>query len=252
MIFDISIIICIGGSDANQHYADVFSLELLPGPNGVRILPMPPIPKPCANMCGVLIGGRVFVAGGTESPTATSALRTFRVLDLAAENPRWEELEPLPAPGRMLAVAATDGRPFFIFSGAALHAGPDGKPMRTYLSDAHSYLPGRGWRTLPKMPRPAVAAPSPAAFVDSKFYIISGDDGALVNFEPRARHPGFPRNILLFDVHSDAWEQATPGKAPDLSRATAPIVSWRGRHVLASGETRPGIRTPAVWSFAPR
>ena len=45
-----------------------------------------------------------------------------------------------------------------------------------------------------------MAAPSPAVLRDARLLIISGDDGALASFEPKSRHPGFPRDVLAYDL----------------------------------------------------
>lgn len=94
-------VLCVGGSDARRHSAGAFLLQWSDGK--LRCRRMPPLPAPCANMCGVLVGRVVYVAGGTDSPLATNALRTFWAFDLSAKRPRWQALEPWPGPGRMLA-----------------------------------------------------------------------------------------------------------------------------------------------------
>src|SRR5207249_11626297 len=123
--------VCIGGSDATRHYADVFRLEWRG--DKLHSTPLPGLPKPCANSCGALVGDAIYVAGGIETPTATTAMKTFWKLDLAGKNSRWVELEPWPGPERMLAVAGAHGDSFYLFSGTKLHAGADGKAMREYL-----------------------------------------------------------------------------------------------------------------------
>jgi N-acetylneuraminic acid mutarotase len=112
------------------------------------------------------------------------------------------------------------------------------------LTDAYCYTPGKGWRKIAPLPRAAVAAPSPALQRGSQLLIISGDDGTMVNFKPMSQHPGFSRAILAYDAESDLWEQR--GDAP-ISRATVPVVEWRGRFVVPNGEEKPGRRTPTVW-----
>ena len=126
--------ICLGGSDATQHFREVFALRWASNP--VAIDALPSLPRPCANACGAAVGHTVYVAGGIEMPTATSAMKTFWALDLAEAEPRWRELEPCPGPARLLAVAGSRDGSFFLFSGAALSAGADGKPVREYLRDA--------------------------------------------------------------------------------------------------------------------
>ena len=237
-------IVCIGGGDSQRHYADVFLLEWRDG--RVATTALPALPKPCANACGALVGKVIYVAGGIETPDATVAMRTFWKLDLAAAAPGWQALDPWPGPERMLAVAAVIGKSFCIFSGAKLQPGADGKAVREFLSDAYRFMPGKGWTRLADMPRAAVAAPSPALHVGgSRLLIVSGDDGTKVDFQPVKEHPGFPRDVLAYDVERDAWNAA--GQVP-FSRATVTAVQWRGQYVIPNGEVRPRVRTPEVWA----
>jgi N-acetylneuraminate epimerase len=78
--------------------------------------------------------------------------------------------------------------------------------------------------------------------------ILSGDDGANVDFKPVDKHPGFPLDVMAFDTVKNQWTSA--GNAP-FSRATAPAVMWNGRIVVPNGEVRPRVRTPEVWSTTP-
>ena len=239
-------VLCFGGSDSAKHYADSFRLSWKNG--AIKTKPLPPLPQPCANACGALVGRTVYIAGGIETPTATTALHTFWALDLDAPEPIWHELEPWPGPERMLAVAGGDDRSFYLFSGTKLTAGPDGKPVREYLRDAYRFTPGEGWTRLADLPRAAVAAPSPAiALLPSVLLVITGDDGLNVAFQPVDQHPGFPRNALRYDIRSNAW---TVLDAVPFSRATVPTVPWRGRVVVPNGEARPRVRTPEVWSLS--
>lgn len=236
-------VVCIGGSDETRHYAEVFRLEWRNGE--LTTTSLPSLPKPCANACGALLENTIYVAGGTETPTATAALKTFWALDLAEAEPRWRELEPWPGPERMFAVAGVQDGSFFLFSGARLLTGPDGQPVREYLRDAYRYTPGKGWRRIADLPRPAVAAPSPGIPVGSAgLVVISGDDGTKVGFTPIEQHPGFPRDVFAYDAASDRWSSA--GSAP-FSRATVSVVRWGEQFVLPNGEVRPRIRTPEVW-----
>ena len=144
----------------------------------------------------------------------------------------------------MLAVAAAHEGRFFLFSGASLTEGPDGKPARTYLKDAWEFTAAKGWRRLPDLPRAAVAAPAPAPVAGSCIHVLGGDDGSLVNFEPKDKHPGFPRTSLVLEIKTLTWSQGPEMKA---SLVTNPVAPWQGWHVLVSGEQRPGVRSPAVW-----
>jgi N-acetylneuraminate epimerase len=237
-------IVCIGGSDANQHYQDCFRIQWRTDRLSTVLLPS--LPRPCANACGAMLDNTIYVAGGLETPTATSTLKTFWSLDLSNPRAQWRELEPWPGPARMLATAAVQDNAFFLCSGADLLAGSDGKAVRTYLADAYLYRPDQGWSKIADLPRPAVAAPTPAAAIgETTFLIIGGDDGKLVDFKPPAKHPGFPKSILAYNTQSDSWQIQA---AAPLALVTTTVVTWRDRFVLPGGETRPGKRSPTIWS----
>ncbi len=231
--------VILGGGNATEHFREVFWVK--------KDAPLPPLPKPCAFMCGCESRGVIYIAGGIESPAATSAMNTFWSLDLKQPGAAWQDLPPCPGKPRILGcMAALDGV-VHLFSGAALHADKDGKPEREWLSDAWAYEKTTGWKKLPDMPRVAVAAPSPAPVVGSKICVLGGDDGANVNFMPKEKHPGFPRSILVFDVKTQAWSQA--GEVP-FSLVTTNAVPWNGQIVIPGGEARPGVRSPQVWRGA--
>jgi N-acetylneuraminic acid mutarotase len=236
--------ICIGGSDSQRHHADVFRLQWRGGK--LASARMPDLPLPCASLCGMLLGTSIYVAGGMETPAATTTMKTFWQLDMAAKAPHWVALESWPGPERMLAVAGALDGSFYLFSGVRLKAGPQGKAVREYLRDAYCFTPGQGWRRLADLPRAAAAAPSPAAAAGDALLLFSGDDGTKVDFRPLDKHPGFVRGVLAYHPRSDTWSEA--GAAP-FSLAVAPTVSWLGQLVIANGEARPRVRTPAVWSL---
>lgn len=237
-------VVCVGGSDADRHYADAFTMDW--GKWDPMFNSLPSLPRPIANACGALLGDTLYVAGGTEKPDSTNALKTFYSLDLKSDQRKWRELKSWPGPARVLAVAAALDGSFFLASGADLHAGPDGKPVRTYLRDAYRFTPGKGWKRIADLPRAAVAAPSPAPTLGkTKFLILGGDDGAQVNTPP-TEHKGFPKTILAYDTQKNSWSEA--GLAP-VSRATVPTAVWQNRWLIVSGEQRPGVRSPEVWSL---
>lgn len=238
-------IVCIGGSDAQQHFADCFRIQWQDGK--LKTLNLPSLPRPCANMCGAMLGSTIFVAGGLESPTTTTALKSFWSLDLSESDAEWQVLDPWPGPARMLATAAVQDSSFFLCSGTALKAGVDGTAIREYLRDAYRYQPGLGWNRISDLPRAAVAAPTPAPkFGQSTFLILGGDDGALVDFKPPEKHPGFPKSILEYHISTDTWSSA---RQVPIAHVTTTIVDWRNLFVIPSGEIRPGKRSPAVWSL---
>ena len=237
-------VLCAGGSDARQHFTDVFLLTWNEG--RIQVKSFPSLSRPVANSCGALIGNVFYLAGGIDKPEATNALKTFWALDLNEANPRWRGLEPWPGPARMLAVAGGVGRNFYLFSGVELSVDVMGKTARRYLKDAYCFMPGKGWKQISDLPRAAAAAPSPAISSRGQLLIVSGDDGEHVNFEPKSLHPGFPKDVLGYDPVADKWSRL--GNSP-ISRVTVPTVVWRDVVVIPNGEIRPGYRTPELWGL---
>ena len=148
----------------------------------------------------------------------------------------------------MLAVPASSNNAFWLIGGVDLSAGKDAAPKRRYLRDAYRYDAASGWKRLPDLPYSVVAGPSPAPSDDKSIYLLGGDDGTQVDTPP-GRHPGFTRTALRFDIAKETWTAAGIVKAP---RATLPCAYWENSWVMPSGEMRPGVRSPEVWSWTPK
>ncbi len=238
-------LVCIGGSDQDRHYQDVFLLQLRNSLLATK--PLPNLPRTMANACGALIGKTLYVAGGSESPNSTTTLNTFIALDLENLAGGWTELQTWPGPGRMLSVSAVVGDSFFLVSGTDLSSDKNGKPLRRTLTDAYRFRSQSGWTRIADLSEACVAAPSPAPTLDdASFIILGGDDGSKVGFQPIDEHPGFAKSIQGFDAPSNKWIQLGYTPAP---RVTAPVVKWGDSWLIISGEVRPGVRSPQVWSF---
>ena len=254
---------CIGGSDRDRHSADVFLLKL-DGTN-VTIVPQPPLPSPLANSCGALVGTKIVIAGGIESPIATSASRNVFVLDTALPpgQRKWESIAS-PIPGRMLATASAAGNDFYLFGGVDLKADPKGAPERIkpFLKDAWRLrfgLEGQAsWTRLADLPAPRVACPTPAPLVaGNRLRVISGDDGSRTAAD-EDRHPGFAATTFAYDISQDRWTELAPilrwnGTDPASKPeecvwppVTTGTAVWQGQLVIPSGEIRPGVRTRRV------
>jgi len=239
-------LICIGGGDANQHYADVLLLKWHNGK--LDRTGLPSLPKPCAFTCAALVGQMIYVAGGTDKPSAATTMKNFWALDLSAKPMKWCALDPWPGPSRMLSAAGSAGGAFYLFAGCELYPNAKGKGTRRYLTDAYRYRPGKGWTRIADLPRPAVAAPTPALSLDGRrLLVLGGDDGANVTriFELKEKHPGFRRDALAYDTMRNTW--ARIGDMP-MCQVTSSAVLWGDEIIIPSGEVRPGVRSPKVWA----
>lgn len=138
---------------------------------------------------------------------------------------------------------------FFLVSGTDLTVDSHGKVARSYLRDAYRFNPATGWKRIADVPKPVVAAPSPAApFARSKILVLRADDGSTAGFQPLELHPGFSKDMSIYDTQDNYWHSV--GQAP-VSCAAIPMVEWKQRFVIPSGELRPGVRFPQVWAVVP-
>jgi N-acetylneuraminate epimerase len=238
-------LVCVGGSNSEKHFASVFRLRY--EQDEVTFENLPDLPKPVANACGAIIQNTIYVAGGIETPTATTALNVFYAMNLSQTPLQWEALATWPGAPRMLSVAGVLEDKFYLCSGVALTPDTANKPQRTYLRDCYCYTPGKSWQKIADLPQPTVAAPSPAIILDSKLCIFGGDAGTHVGFQPPERHPGFSNQMLSYDPEQNKW--LTHTEELPAARVTVPLVQWNNAAIIPSGEQRPGIRSPEVWSY---
>lgn len=257
---------CVGGGDADEHLDstvairfDAVEKQLIVEPNA-----LPPLPQPLASAGGVLVGSRLYVAGGHAAPDAGRALGGFWSIDLAAEGAAvWREHPTWPGPPRILPVLGTHSGKVFLVSGAELvpaaaDVTPAGRTTRRFLRDAFMFDPATDtWTVVASPPTAHVAAPSPALVVGvSQLAFLPGDDGSLFGRQLADRHPGFPRSIHLYDTLTDTWRVGGSVPAAVGAEASEPVVAtptvvWRDRAVIPTGENRPGARTTAVLAVTP-
>lgn len=273
-------VVCIGGCDADRCYADTFLLTWRNDTTLIGIEALPPLPAPLAFAAGAAVGDVIYVAGGVETMTENRSTKRFDTLDLSKRGTdefRWQSLPPWPGPARTLPVAAGQtagaGAGFYLFSGRT--ATPD--TPTEHLTDAYRYTPQTGeWERLADITPgggPARSLNAGTALIWDDFHPILVLGGADVerfhkqeDIERQMRgatdpavaeslaaqrrevfetHPGFPREILAFETFLNAWWEV--GTFPDLCPVTTVAVPWGDGFAIASGETRPGVRTPKVW-----
>jgi len=253
-------LLCIGGSNAEGHYATVLSINY----NGkeINFEKLPDLPQTLANSCGAFLGNTIYIAGGLFKPESTTTAKIFWSLNLSqnASKRTWKQLQSWPGQPRMLAVAGIRNESFFLFSGADLHTKEGEQPQREYLKDAYQFTPKKGWKKIADLPHAVVAAPSPAYREGHSLIVFGGDDGKLAPQASvlRERHPGFSDEILSYNTITNRWSSygkiKTDKKADAAANpngsiwapVTTSMVVWDGNLIFPSGEVRPAIRTPKV------
>lgn len=236
-------LVIAGGVNASGHLAAVRVIT-----SDGKVSTRRPLPTTLAYAACATDNGRLFVLGGQATPTSTTADPFFGVLDLKDPAPSWE-VRPWIANGRILATAGVVDGKLVLAGGCSLKAGPDGKPLRTYLDDTRIFNLSANppdWESAsvagPRLPYTLAAACGPAVVREGRMLLAGGDDGSHYG-KPPQDHPGQRAEILVLDPRASTVES---GGKLGLGCVTAPAVMLGSDLVIVSGETKPGVRTPAM------
>lgn len=244
-------VLLIGGCNAARHFQQVLGLSYADG--SIRQNDQyPDLPVPLAMMTGGLVGTTVYIAGGLESPDGDPTQHFFALdLSVPLSQMQWKTLPAWPGKPRSLAVSAAKDDKFYLFSGIHTFTDGQGASNRELLQDAFVFDPDKAaWSTLPDLPRAVAAGPSPAPVLGLNHIVFAGGlDGATAQHTDPATHPGFLEDMLAFNTLSESYVSigTFPNGAP---RVTLPSAFWNGKWVLPSGESGPGVRSPAVFTLS--
>ena len=237
-------------------------------------------PLPIVEGVAGMIGEKVIVVGGATNKEG-GGFRTAQeayMLDTSKEESAWK-WEPLPWPqtgekemarGRVYAVAGVRSDQFYLFGGRDYAGSADPAPGRVHqekldiLSDCYGLsLKGAKpeWKRLADLPQGMSAAPSAALPAGVSHLLMLGGVSAdywRQQFEDRPElngageeHPGFEGTLWAYDTITDTWAEAgeLPAEAqgiPVSVPVTTPVVAWKDKFIVPTGEMKPGIRTPQV------
>lgn len=246
-------LICIGGDDAEQPYADVFALKW----DGTSIVTrtLPSLPSPLIHATGVLLGDTIYLFGGQKEKELTSATDEVLALNLADEEAKWTIASHIPGGRRALAQSFVQhdgtGTKLYVFGGR--RPGQDILEWEM-LSDLWMFdpsePPARQWKRRADSPVPLMAG-SAIAYGQSHALIPGYSDGTVVRQWVESgqemkdfKHPGFTLKAWWYHTITDTWVEADDIQA---NHVTTPAVEWQGSIVIANGEIMPRVRSPKVW-----
>ena len=241
-------VLIIGGGDATRNFRETWLLDLT-ADGRPRFGKLPDLPMALAQMGGALVGRKIHLCGGIDKPDAAQAANSHWLLDLDHPQNGWQQLPALPAAGRILACAAAVDGTFYFIGGCSLAPDAQGKPVRTYLRDAWKFSAAGTWTRIADLPRPLVAAASPAPVTDHALFVVSGDDGSQTGLTKPENHRGFSKDVLCYHADTDIWSVA--GQLKDTPPVTTSVAPWHGEYLFFNGEVRPGVRTPRVFALTP-
>jgi len=174
--------------------------------------PFVPMPVPLCNMEAALIGSTAYVVAGTKNGNdlATSVDNNVWKIDLAADEPKWEAVIPLPGPLRCGAAVIACAGKLYVFGGAVptpLHGG-SGNSDHAYVFDPET----NQWTRIKNTPYPG--SWWWAVTVADRYIIIPGGHlwSSLVTAKgrPTSESYGFMPETLVYDTKTGAYSLADP------------------------------------------
>jgi len=264
-------VVVVGGSDVDAVYSEAFLMAWDSKAQRVVFEELPNLPTVSAFGSAEALGSVVYVLGGKSSKSEVDLAAGFWALDLDRLDEGWVKLPDHPGPARIKMVTAVQKGPggescLFLFSGSRTTTSSEGDPRFEMFTDAYRYSPAaRSWTAIASLPvledpreidgeeafvaeRWPINAACAAPFGENEILTFSGSTGRYILDEqgkvrdPEVR-PSFANRVLAYDVLADLWRDA--GEMP-LGVVTTHAQPWQGQIVIASGEVKPGIRTPRV------
>lgn len=257
----------IGGENEEGIVDGVYSISADPSGRNLLLTSHPVLPAGVKAIAGGMIGRSVYIHGIRDGEN---------VLLRRNADGRWIFLTGCPGPARDLPAAAVQNNgyteAFYLFSGRT----SDDTGEITLLTDGYMYDPVHDrWEDLGEVngrggSGVCVMGASAAKSGASHILIFGGDDGeALLRrmelMEKIAAtdtdslrqdlreqlkneftaHEGFTRKILVYHTITNTW--LASDSFPEGIPVTTKAVHRDGEYLIISGETKPGIRTPAIW-----
>ncbi|MDO5524322.1 MAG: sodium/solute symporter, partial [Bacteroidia bacterium] len=252
-------LLCVGGQTPDG-ITDKSYLLSYTG-SGVSITEYPSLPVPVKNSTATVIGSKVYLVGG-ELADGTSSPQ-FLALDINDLNKGWQKMADFPVPVSGSTITSQqDGEEIslFVFGGRA----KNNTPNTVFYSSVYHFRPSLGnWRKKKDIqlkdgtifPLAMATASSVGA---SHILLYGGDTGNIFNRVENAignnltaerdslwmTHTGFNNKILVYNTVTDTWYEA--GETENAPVAVTADVSDGKNVYIASGEIRPGVRSPLI------
>ena len=237
-------LIIAGGANGEHHLNQVWAV---PADGHVSTFSSP-LTTPRAYAAFANIQGSLTIVGGTSTPEATRALDTMTMLGLHTPEAGWKTNESDPEQSRILGFMASDDG-ILLWGGGCRLSEVSQQAHRTYLEDVQYVTRQNQGVRFHGFPETLAASAGPAINVAQGFCIVGGDNGSHYG-KPPATHPGHSQTILFIDQESFATKVIGTWPTPI---ATAPLLRLGNDLITISGETKPGVRTPAIshWTLPP-
>ncbi len=260
-------IVCIGGENEKGASNKAFLMQWDTKKQQVSIQHLRNSPLSLTNASATCIGNTIYVVGGESDNKTTNS---FLSLDINEVKAAWKILPNLPKPISHAVVVAQSKNIFVMGGRAKTASGISDLYCSNYKYDTKLNI----WTPLSiisdgQQNINALTAGTGVAIRNQYIVLFGGDKGetfhqvetllAAINKEDDeaqkqiliqqknqllASHPGFSKDVLLYDTHTDKWTKL--GSIPFDSPVTTTAFIWGKRIFIPSGEIRAGVRTQHI------
>lgn len=258
-------IVYAGGENAEGISNKTWFLQWNQQQQTVLIKSYPDLPIPLTNSSAVCVNNSVYLMGG-ETGNATST--AFYFLDLAQIEKGWQGLGNIPQPlSHLVLTSVKNSNATALYVMGGRQKNPSG--VSTFSNKTYRYhIQNNTWETLADMPY-ALSAGTGVEWNNNQIVLFGGDRGIVFNqveqllvaianeTHPEKKqelihqknqlqeaHPGFSKEILAYDVHTNHWNQM--GKLTQETPVTTTAFIWNSAVYIPSGEVKAGVRSKHI------
>lgn len=225
----------------------------------------PSIPIALTNAAVTVLNNKVYLAGGETSDHVTNH---FFVLDLNNLNQGWKPLRDCPQRVSHTILVGVDhlkNPSLFLVGGRAKNS----FGISRFYENVYQYnISENSWKEMCGLPY-ALSAGTGVWYNQDQLIVFGGDKGIVFNQtetyiaaiakeqdsvvkqgmikqknQVQENHPGFSKEILLYQVKKNQWQQM--GSIPFEMPVTTTAVKWNDAIFLPTGEIKAGVRSPYI------
>jgi cyclically-permuted mutarotase family protein len=225
----------------------------------------PPIPIALTNAAVTVLNSKVYLAGGETSVNTT---KHFFVLDLNNLSKGWISLRDCPqrvSHSVLVGVDDLENPTVFLVGGRSKNS----FGISSFYDRVYQYnIEQDTWKEKSGLPY-ALSAGTGVWYNQDQLILFGGDRGIVFNQTEtylasiakeqnlvvrqdlinqknliQENHPGFSKEILLYQVKTNEWQQI--GSIPFDMPVTTTAVKWNNAIFLPSGEIKAGVRSPYI------
>ena len=258
-------VICLGGQNQSGFSEKVLLATIEKTSVSLHLKSLPDLPLGLANTAGAFYNNKIYIAGGESINGPTNQLLS---LDIYSGESQWQSLARLPiALSHAVMVAQKDGKDTSLYLIGGRRKDSNGV-SELYASVFKYNITTNQWISSEPLPY-ALSAQTGIAFGENNILIFGGDRGEVfhqvermlnaINKETdplkkaklivaknelQTTHPGFSRDVLLYNTFNNKWTKLNPIPFPTPVTTTAFL--WNKNILIPTGEIKAGVRTPQL------